>query len=88
MIEITKLWDNIKRDVKYEKYKVLLVAYRNSGVFDAMEVLYIRTDSGFIRTTLMNDISWEHDYVELDILVTVHDNFENILVTALMVKEG
>ena len=88
MITIKKLYDNIKRDVKYDKYQVSLIAYRNSGVFDAMEVLYTRTDSGFIRTTLMNDISWEHDYIELDILVAAHDNFENILVTALMVKEG
>ena len=35
MITITKLWDNIKRDVKYDKYQVSLIAYRNSGVFDA-----------------------------------------------------
>ena len=90
MITITKLWDNIKRDVKYDKYQVSLVAYRNrnSGIFDSMDALYIRTDSGLIRTMLTNDISWERDYVELNILVLAWDDSENCLVTALTLEDA
>ena len=90
MITITKLWDNIKRDVKYDKYQVSLIAYRNrnSGIFDSMDALYKRTDSSLIRAALTNDISWERDYVELNILVLAWVDSENCLGTLLKLKES